>query len=102
MTAKSESGVNAVGWLPWWCRPSLMLLGASLPALIIFSYSDSRQTLSKAQLFYGDRDFILGIFAILLLAAGARIGESGLIGQIGAVLSPRSRNRLESSVIGPR
>ena len=102
MTAKSEAGVNAVGWLPWWCRPSLMLIGASLPALIIFSYSDSRQTLSKAQLFYGDRDFILGIFAILLLAAGARIGESGIIGQIGAALSPRSRNRLESSVIGPR
>jgi len=79
-----------------------MLLGASLPALIIFSYSDSRQTLSKAQLFYGDRDFIVGILAILLLAAGARLGESGLFNQIGSALGSRHRTPLATAAMGPR
>lgn len=102
MTSPRGSEINAVGWLPWWCRPSLMLLGASLPALIIFSYSDSRQTLSRAQLFYGDRDLIVGIFAILLLAAGARLGESGFFNQIGSAFGSRHRPSLASHAMGPR
>ena len=79
-----------VGWLPWWTRPSLLLLGASLPALLLFSASDSSQTLSKAQLFYGYRDLVVGIAAIALLACGAMIGKSGLFRQIGNALSPGS------------
>ncbi len=102
MTPSTGSAANTVGWLPWWCRPSLMLLGASLPALLIFSYSDSSQTLSKAQLFYGNRDLVLGVVAILLLAAGARFGESSLLKQIGTALSPRSKNRVHAPLIGPR
>lgn len=109
MNSSGTSGVNRVGWLPWWTRPSLMLLGASLPALLIFSFSDSRQTLSKAQLFYGDRDLVLGIIAILLLAGGAMVGESSLFRQIGAAISPKRGNllttnapRLGETLLSPR
>lgn len=63
-------------WLPWWYRPSRLLLGASLPALIIFTYSDSTLSLSKAQLFYGSRDFLVGLIALAAMFLGALLGES--------------------------
>lgn len=59
-----------------------MLLGASIPALVIFSFSDSSLTLSRAQHFYGTRDFLVAFFSILALAAGAMFAESGILGQI--------------------
>lgn len=89
-TSQKSSRINTAGSfldLPWWYRPSAFLLGASLPALLIFSYSDSRLTLSGAQLFYAERDMIFGIIAILILVAGALIGESGLFNR-------RNQNRL--------
>lgn len=88
--SSSFAGPNTtpVEWLPWWTRPSLMLIGASLPALLLFSYSDSRMTLSRAQLFYGDRDILVGVAAIALLAFGAMIGESSFLKQIGNALRP--------------
>jgi hypothetical protein len=97
----SPSGSSAVGWLPWWTRPSLLLLGASLPALLLFSVSDSRQTLSRAQLFYGNRDLLVGIAAIILLACGAILGESRLFQQIGRALRPGS-SRLSPHAPIPR
>lgn len=89
------------GWLPWWCRPSLMLLGASLPALLIFSYSDSRLTLAKAQLFYGQRDLVVGLVAIGALVAGALLGESRLLPRLAERLRRRigGRDRVQD---GPR
>ncbi len=90
-------------WLPWWTRPSLMLLGASLPALIIFSYSDSSMTLSRAQLFYGHRDFLVAIAAIVLLAIGALLGESSLFKQIGKLLRPgRQAAQTPGTLSAPR
>lgn len=81
--APQKTAVSPVGgWLPWWTRPSLMLLGASIPALVIFSFSDSSVTLSRAQHFYGVRDFVVAFFAIVALFLGARIAESGLLGQL--------------------
>ena len=62
-------------WLPWWYRPSRLLLGATLPALLIFSFSDSTKTLSRAQLFFGSRDMVVGLIAIVCLVIGALIGE---------------------------
>lgn len=85
-------GKNDRGWLPWWTRPSLMLIGASLPALLLFSLSDSRMTLSSAQLFYGHRDLLVGVVAILLLFCGALIGESSFFSQITRLLG-RNRER---------
>lgn len=76
-TASSPAGA----WLPWWCRPSRMLFGASIPALVIFSFSDSSLTLSRAQHFYGTKDFFVALFAILALAAGAMTAESGILAQ---------------------
>lgn len=69
-------------WMPWWYRPSRLLIGASLPALLIFSFSDSTQTLSKAQLFYSPRDMVVGLLAIAFLAIGARIGETGWLSKL--------------------
>lgn len=89
-----------IGWLPWWTRPSLMLIGASLPALLIFSFSDSLMTLSKAQLFYGSRDLYVGIAAILALFLGALVGESSLLRQIGRALRPASPSRTQT--LSPR
>ena len=66
-------------WLPWWYRPSVFLFGASIPALVIFSLSDPAHSLSKAQLFYGNRDLVVGIIGLLMMIIGARIGESGAI-----------------------
>lgn len=76
-------------WLPWWCRPSRMILGASIPALIIFSFSDPTHTLSNAQHFYGTRDFLVALVAMLLLMAGSAVGESGVIGQAWSALTGR-------------
>jgi hypothetical protein len=95
-----RSGFSRMGWLPWWTRPSLMLIGASLPALLIFSFSDSLMTLSKAQLFYGNRDLYVGIAAILLIFLGALIGESSLFQQIGRIIRPASPSRAQS--LSPR
>ncbi len=80
------AGKNGIGWLPWWTRPSLMLIGASLPALLLFSFSDSRMTLSGAQLFYGHRDLLVGVVAIFLLFSGALLGESTFFSRIGRAL----------------
>jgi len=94
---RNGSGGSVLGWLPWWTRPSLMLIGASLPALLLFSFSDSRMTLSKAQLFYDNRDLLVGVAAILLIFLGALIGESSLFSQIGRALGrgdDRSSSRL--------
>lgn len=93
---------SALGWLPWWTRPSLMLIGASLPALLLFSFSDSRMTLSKAQLFYDNRDLLVGVAAILLIFFGAVIGESSLFSQIGRALGRGKDNSLQRAGIGPR
>jgi len=87
----------SVGWLPWWCRPSLMLVGASVPALLIFSFSDSRLTLAQAQLFYGPRDLVLGLVAIALLIVGSALGESRLIPALKEQLCSRTRSRHGSS-----
>ncbi len=80
----------AGAWLPWWCRPSFLLLGASIPALTIFSFSNSELSLSKAQHFYGFRDFVTALLAILALTAGAFLGESRLLPQIRQRLRPRT------------
>ncbi|MDF1741765.1 MAG: hypothetical protein P1U86_21565 [Verrucomicrobiales bacterium] len=68
--------------LPWWYRPSRFLLGVSLPALLLFANADSTLSLSSAQLFYGSRDTVLGILAILVLAAGALLGETGVFSRL--------------------
>lgn len=78
-------------WLPWWYRPSRMLMGASLPALLIFSFSDSTLTLSRAPLFYGTRDLIVGILALAMLVGGALLGESGLMPGIWRSFTSRHR-----------
>lgn len=91
----------AGGWLPWWCRPSLMLVGASIPALIIFSWSDSSVTLSRAQHFYGMPDFLTALFGILALLAGAAVGETRLLPQIWARIRGQ-RNGLLHPPSGPR
>ena len=86
-----KSAVSPVGgWLPWWTRPSRMLIGASIPALVIFSFSDASITLSRAQHFYGPRDFLVALFAILAILAGALVAESGLLGQGWNRIRPRS------------
>ncbi len=85
----------AGGWLPWWCRPSLLLLGASIPALLVFSLSDPLHSLSRAQHFYGFRDFVVALVSILALALGSLIGESGLLTQC------RQRLRLSSQPAPP-
>ena len=79
------------GWLPWWTRPSRMLLGASIPALVIFSFSGSSVTLSHAQHFYGTRDFLVALFAIFVLIIGALLGESGWLGQLWNKIRPQRR-----------
>lgn len=95
-------------WLPWWCRPSRMLMGASIPALIIFSFSDPIHTLSRAQHFYTPRDFVAGLAAMLALLAGALIGESGVLGQLWNRLNGRrqedviSAPRLGETMLSPR
>jgi len=95
---------GTVGWLPWWCRPSLMLLGASIPALLLFSFSDSTLTLARAQLFYGTRDLWVGVAAIALLFAGSLLGESKLLPQLKAKLSARvsPSRRTERLALPPR
>jgi hypothetical protein len=95
----------AGAWLPWWCRPSLMLLGASIPALAIFSFSDASQSLARAQHFYEPRDFLLGLVSILVLAAGAALGESGLLPQAGNALlrrRPAPSPRLGETLLSTR
>lgn len=67
---------------PWWYRPSRLLLLASLPTVVIFTFSDTSMTLSKAQLFYSMRDMWVGIAAILILALGASIGEANWFHQM--------------------
>jgi hypothetical protein len=59
-----------------------MMLGASIPALILFSISDPTLSLAKAQHFYGTRDFFVGLYGIVALMLGAALGESGLPGQL--------------------
>lgn len=88
-------------WLPWWCRPSLMLLGASIPALILFSFSDPTLSLAKAQHFYGTRDFLVGLYGIVALMIGAALGESGLLGQLWHRLTGNRGGRRDS-LAGPR
>ncbi|MEM6915080.1 MAG: hypothetical protein AAF491_00835 [Verrucomicrobiota bacterium] len=65
--------------LPWWYRPSFFLLGATLPALLLFAYADPTLTLSRAQLFFSSRDLVVGLVAVFILVIGAVIGESGLL-----------------------
>lgn len=72
--------------LPWWFRPSAFLLVVTLPALLLFSFSDPSLTLSKAQLFFSPRDMWLGIFGVFLLFCGTLLGESRLLRDLG----PRS------------
>lgn len=78
-------------WLPWWYRPSRMFLGASLPALLIFSFSDSTLTLSRAPLFYGPRDLVVGLIALVMLIAGAFLGESRLLASVWGAITSRGR-----------
>lgn len=97
-------------WLPWWYRPSRLLVGASLPALLIFSVSDSTLTLSKAPLFYGSRDLAVGLVAIAFLFAGSLLGESGwpaaawraVTGSRGRSPAPGGAPRLAESLLSPR
>ncbi len=79
-------------WLPWWCRPSWMLLGASIPALTLFSLSNPDLSLALAQHFYGMRDFLLALACLLVLAVGATFGESSLPEQIKKRLFGRSHS----------
>jgi len=83
-----------------------MLIGASLPALLLFSFSDSRMTLSKAQLFYDHRDLLVGVAAILLLCFGALLGESSFFAQIGRAFGRAfgrgGDDRLQRSSLAPR
>lgn len=88
-------------WLPWWCRPSRMLLGASIPALAIFSFSDPTLSLAKAQHFYGTRDFLVGLYGIVALMIGAALGESGLPGQLWQRLTGNGNTR-RSPLADPR
>ena len=88
-------------WLPWWCRPSRMLLGASIPALAIFSFSDPTLSLAKAQHFYGTRDFLVGLYGIAALMIGAALGESSLPGQLWQRLTG-TRGRHRETMAGPR
>lgn len=81
------------GWLPWWYRPSWFLLGVSLPSLLILSFSDKTLTLSKAQLIYSNKDLLVGIAGIFLLAAGAMLGESRMLA---GVLFPKSQLQREN------
>ncbi len=80
--------------LPWWYRPSRFLLAVSLPALLIFANADSSLSLSSAQLFYGNRDTVLGILAIVVLAAGALVGETGIFSRLIPAHWSNSENRL--------
>jgi len=76
-----------------------MLLGASIPALILFSFSDHTHSLARAQHFYGWRDFLTGLFGIVALMAGAALGESSLLPQLLSRLRGRGRiphSRLET------
>ncbi len=90
----------AGAWLPWWCRPSLLLLGASIPALVIFSFSDPEHSLANAQHFYGFRDFLTALLAILVLTAGSALGESRLLPQIRQRLFPRARPPIPGPGLG--
>lgn len=92
----------AGGWLPWWCRPSLMLLGASVPALVLFSFSDATLSLAKAQHFYGFRDFLVGLGGIAALLLGAVLGESGLPGQLWRRATGDRRARSRATLPTPR
>ncbi|MCB1228982.1 MAG: hypothetical protein KDN19_01875 [Verrucomicrobiae bacterium] len=95
---------------PWWYRPSRLLLFASLPAVIIFSYSDPRMTLSRAQLFFAERDMWVGIFGVIFVALGALIGESRWLANFfdkrpGSGMIPSSANqhsRLAAALLSPR
>jgi len=63
-------------WLPWWFRPSSLLFFGMLPTMLIFSFSDPTLTLSKAQLFYGQRDLVVGLIGFFFLILGTLTGES--------------------------
>ncbi len=63
-------------WLPWWFRPSSLLFFGMLPTMLIFSFSDPLLTLSKAQLFYGHRDLVVGLIGFFFLIIGTLTGES--------------------------
>ena len=85
-------------WLPWWFRPSRLLLGASLPAVLLFSLSPHSMSQSKAQALYGTPDMILGIFVVLVLALAAMVGESRIFPQLfgGFIDKHSSQARLNS------
>lgn len=59
-----------------------MLIGASVPALVLFSLSNPEHSLALAQLFYGHRDFLVALIALIAMIAGALIGESTLPEQV--------------------
>ncbi|MEM1442716.1 MAG: hypothetical protein AAGF67_10265 [Verrucomicrobiota bacterium] len=80
--------------LPWWYRPSFFLLGAALPALLLFANANPTLTLSRAQLFFSSRDTIVGVVAILILAVGAAIGESGILNRLWNRSSSHSGNEI--------
>ncbi|MDF1756038.1 MAG: hypothetical protein P1U89_24835 [Verrucomicrobiales bacterium] len=90
-------------WLPWWFRPSLFMLVAMLPAMILFSFSDPSLTLSKAQLFYGNRDFVIGLIGFFFLILGALMGESKTIGRmIGGGRSGQSSPRIAEAFLSEK
>lgn len=66
-------------WLPWWFRPSQLLLFASLPAVLLFSLAPHSMSESKAQPLYGTADMVVGILTVFVLAAAAMLGESRLV-----------------------
>lgn len=84
-------------WLPWWFRPSSFLLFVMFPAMVIFSLSDPTLTLGKAQLFYGNRDFVVGVIAFAAMIIGARLGEAGILSSMASGLVPGVSNRKTGS-----
>lgn len=73
-----DGGVLSL-WLPWWFRPSRLLLFASLPAVLLFSLAPHSLSQSKAQPIYGTADMMIGIFTVVVLALAAMLGESRIL-----------------------
>ena len=79
-------------WTPWWYRPSNFLIWLTLPAVILFSLSDKSQTLSKARLFYSERDLISAIGMLMFLAICCRIFETRSILELFKPVKTRKPN----------
>lgn len=80
-------------WTPWWYRPSSFLAAVILPALLIFAFSDYSLTLSKARLFFGHREIVVGVGFLLFLAFWSRVGESDKFRDLMVSISTRLKHR---------